>query len=125
MYFVYMLITNYYFDLNFSWSNVFELMVGTILSTILVSVIDCILYRISFSVTDTYKELTFATGEGMSKFHWRFRFIMFIPILLFSLTPLCDSLMTTLVHDSYILLSDLYHSVLNDIVKLFRASVAN
>lgn len=124
-YIIYFLIYNfisYKTDFGFEYTNGFELLWGSILCAIITGIIGNIIFRLAYDCTGFFDKLCdYNTNERKTK-HWKFRMLLSIPLLLFSLTPLCSMAMTPLVHNNYELLVKLYYEIINNLSVIWSVS---
>lgn len=125
MYIIYMAI---YFvvsgatEFGFEYSNGFELLWGTIVTALVTQIIDFFIFKIAYDWTDFLNRLFKYNVDERKTTHWKFRALFSIPVLIFSLSPLCSICMTPLVHTSYIWLREYFYETINRISETIISS---
>ncbi len=120
-YIIYFLIysfISYKTDYGFEYSTGFEYAWGFLLCSVISTVIDNIIYRLSYSWTGFFSDLCGYTSEERRKTHWKIRSLFAFIVLVITLTPLCSIVLTPVVHSSYILISDYCHTFFNRIINI-------
>lgn len=102
-------------DYGFDYNNAFELMWGSALVALISSIIENIIFKISYKLTGSTSILLSHNKEERRVTHWIFRTILASLVLLISITPLCSKILTPLVHSTYEILSSYFHKLLNEI----------
>lgn len=85
-------------NLPFVCRDGFEYLTGTIISSIILMVIDFLIFKIAWKLTQNWIIITKANSNESSHFHWICRCILAIALFGFSFTPLCSLLLTPIVH---------------------------
>ena len=94
-------IVNYKTNLGFDYNSGFELLWGSIIATLILKIIGDIIFRISYKMTGDISKTFKHNKENRRSLHWKFRLILSLLVLIFSLTPLCSLIISPLVHNSY------------------------
>lgn len=94
---VFVLINNT-INLSFEYRDGFEYLTGTIISSIILMVIDFLIFKIAWKLTRNWIIITEANSSESSHFHWICRCILAIALFAFSFTPFCSLLLTPIVH---------------------------
>ncbi len=119
IYFVIYSLISYKTDLGFEYGNGFELLWGSIVTALISGIIGNLIFRLSYDWTGFLSALLQHSRAERRSVHWLFRLIFSIPVLIFSLSPLCPLLMTPLVHHSFVYVSGCYNRILNQLIEEF------
>lgn len=118
MYLIYFLIysiISYKTDFGFEYTNGFELLWGSIVAAFITQLIDITIFKISYDWTGFLSKILKYSGNERKTTHWKFRSLFSIPVLIFSLSPLCSMCMTPLIHFSYVWLREYFYETINQI----------
>lgn len=126
MYIIYLLIygiISFTTSFGFEYTNGFELLWGSCITAAITLIIDKIIFKFAYDWTKFFSNLCEYNTDDRKTTHWKFRVFFSIPVLIFSLTPLCSIVMTPLVHSSFVYVSGLYQNLLRQISDAMIASI--
>lgn len=92
---------SFYINFNFEYSNGFELLVGTLITAIVLCVIDALIYRCAFNLTGTIRAIIDSDKNEMRLIHWFIRSLLFLIVFMISLTPLPSYFLSPIIHSAY------------------------
>lgn len=118
IYFILFGIISYKTNLGFEYTNGFELLWGSFVVVAVTWIIDTIIFKLAYDWTGFLSELLEYNVDDRKTTHWKFRALFSIPVLIFSLTPLCSVVMTPLVHSTYIWISGQCNNLLTQITDI-------
>lgn len=102
-------------EFGFEYSNGFELLWGSIVTAFITQLLDVAIFKISYKQTGFLSKILKYSGNERKTTHWKFRSLFSIPVLIFSLSPLCSMCMTPLIHFSYVWLREYFYETINQI----------
>lgn len=105
-YFTVYTIASYTTEFGFDYSSGIEYAWGFLICSIVLTIIDAITFRIAYSCTGFLSLLLDYTASERRIFHWKIRAIFAVIIFLISLHPVSRTIMTRLVHVTFIFASE-------------------
>lgn len=108
-----------FIELPFDYTNIFELLCGYIITSIILSILNYVFYKIAYNCVGWYAILTDANSEEKSCLHWFIRF--FFAVLLYVLTyiPFISQLLTHIIHYTYQIIANKYNEFMEQIIEIF------
>ena len=88
----------YIINLTYEYSNDFEFLVGIGVVTVIMNILDQLFVIIAYDLTGRVLHGGSPSSERKI-FHWFIRVILYIIVYLISISPLCNILITPIVHD--------------------------
>lgn len=112
-------------SLTFESRDGFEYLTGTIVSTIILILLDFLTFKIAWGLTHEWIRMTDADHNESSHFHWICRCIMTVILLIFSRTSLCFTLLTSVVHIVHDLVCIVSGNILDKMTIIIRNALNN
>lgn len=112
-----------FIELPFDYINGAELLCGYIVTSIILSILNYIFYKVAYSFVGWYAALTDAYYEEKSCLHWFIRLIF--AILLYALTyiPFISKLLTSIIHFSYQVIANNYYEYIQKLSESIMQSM--
>ena len=104
---------SYQVNLSFKYDNGYEFFIGTIVTTILMNIVDFAIYKIAFDRAGACNR----DSSEKKVAHWGIRFALIVVVYLISITPLCDIILTPIVKDCTELSIDMFNWFIADMNK--------
>lgn len=123
IYFTVYTIASYTTEFGFDYSTGIEYAWGFLICSIVSTIIDAIIFKIAYSCTGFSSSLLDYTASESRKFHWKIRAIFATIIFLIALHPLSRTIMTRLVHITFIFVPKYYQNILNQITDALLSPV--
>lgn len=107
-------------NLRFDYDDGLHLIVGTIVTTIILNIIDILVFKLAFDIAGSIKHNFYLDGGETKTVHWFFRALFVLIVYLFSLTPVCKVVVTPVVNKAYDYAEAKYKKCETDIVNTFQ-----
>lgn len=91
------LVLSYKLNLSFEYCNGFELLLGTIVTDIIINMIEWFIYLTAFSCTKIFIPLIGHDSSIMKIIHWSIRIMLCFLVFVITLTPLSNLAITSLI----------------------------
>ena len=106
-------------NLEFYYDDIWHLIIGTIVTTIILKFIDTIIFKCAFSLAGAIKH-SMALDSGETKtVHWFLRALFVFMVYIFSLTPACKIIITPIVNCTYNYVEEKYKMAETNIISVF------
>ena len=87
----------YKINLKYKYDDVIEFIVGIIVTTILMNILDWLFYVIAYKLTGFFSRSYAYDWSERKVVHWLIRCILFFVVYIISITPLCSIILTPVV----------------------------
>lgn len=127
-YIIYMFLysyVSYKTDFGFEYTNGYELLWGSIVAALISGWFANILFKLCYYLTGRFSMLLDFNSEERRSVHWKFRFFFSFLVLMFTYTPLCNMIMTLIVHASYTYIANFLTNSWNQYIDTLVDSVSN
>ncbi len=104
--------------LPYSYSNIWEQLLGCIISTIFLNLADLLFYHIAFTFVSNWSSITESTSYEKSRLHWFIRLILACILIACTYLPFISSFITWLTHIIYLWLLNQYNITIQHIISL-------
>lgn len=108
-------------DIAFEFNNSFEQFVGMLLSTLILTLLDGLVFFISYRLTGCLKDGNFIFSCQMQEYHWLIRMILALIVFVICSTPLFSKLISPLIP----LIIEKYNEWLQQICKSITESITS
>ena len=112
-------------SLTFEYRDGFEYLTGTIVSTIILILLDFFIFKIAWGLTHEWIRITDANRNESSHFHWIYRCIITVSLLIFSRTSFCHTLLTPVVHIAHDLVCIVSENILDKMTIIIHNAFNN
>lgn len=87
----------YKINLEYNYNNDLEFLIGIIVTTILMNILDWLIFEIAYKVTGFFSSSCGYDSSDRRVIHWVIRVILSTVIYVISITPLCSFILTPVV----------------------------
>ncbi len=105
-------------NLEFYYDDVWHLIVGTIVTTVILKIIDIIIFKLAFNLAGDIKRSFALDGSETKTAHWFFRALFVCMVYIFSLTPACKIIITPIVNCAYNYAEEKYRMAETNIISV-------
>lgn len=87
----------YKINLKYEYNDGLEFLIGILVTTILMNILDWFFYAIAYKLTGFFSRSCGYDSSDRKVVHWFIRVILYIAIYVVSITPLCSIILTPVV----------------------------
>lgn len=116
---------SYKTSFGFEYSDYVELICGSIAAALISGLIANIVFKISYNLTGFFSALLDFNSDERRSAHWFFRLLFSIPVLIFTLMPLCSMVITPIAHITSVFVKNYGLNLKDQIIDTLTNSVTN